>query len=162
MGVSESFGIARRVAYATSWHPVCSGIWQLRTLACTCIADAYSLEPWEEIIDDHFSHATVRHRHTFLQLEIHVYYSLSLGQAETSPALLLLKALLASLFLRLQLEDILLALDSTASGSISPHRVPPTIPVQRVAAWAAAVAARLRQRSPLACKVTDAIASTEK
>ncbi|KAL8438826.1 hypothetical protein Efla_003863 [Eimeria flavescens] len=71
---------------------------------------AYSLDPWEEVIDDHFNHST--------------------------------------------LEEILQSLDSASSSRRSHHRVYSSISADRVAAWAAAVAARIRQRSPLACKLT--------
>ncbi|KAL8455602.1 hypothetical protein Emag_000597 [Eimeria magna] len=53
-----------------------------------------------------------------------------------------------------ELEDVLHALDASASGRSSPARNSSSIPPKRVAAWAAAVAARIRQRSPLACKLT--------
>ncbi|KAL8435566.1 hypothetical protein ACSSS7_002411 [Eimeria intestinalis] len=56
--------------------------------------------------------------------------------------------------LSMQLEDVLRALDASASGRNLPRRNSSSIPSRRVAAWAAAVAARIRQRSPLACKLT--------
>ncbi|KAL8445791.1 hypothetical protein Emed_005347 [Eimeria media] len=71
---------------------------------------SYSLDMWEEIIDEHFRHST--------------------------------------------LEDVLHALDASASGRSSSAQKSSSIPPKRVAAWAAAVAARIRQRSPLACKLT--------
>ncbi|CDJ41481.1 3-hydroxyisobutyryl-CoA hydrolase, mitochondrial, related [Eimeria tenella] len=70
----------------------------------------YSLDLWEEIIDDHFHHST--------------------------------------------LEDVLHALDSTASGISSRQNLPSSLTPQRVATWAKAVASRIRQRSPLAQKLT--------
>ncbi|KAL8272373.1 hypothetical protein Esti_003663 [Eimeria stiedai] len=71
---------------------------------------SYSLDLWEEIIDEHFRHST--------------------------------------------LEDVLHALDASASGHNSARPSSSSIPPSRVAAWAAAVAARIRKRSPLACKLT--------
>lgn len=52
-----------------------------------------------------------------------------------------------------QLEDVLHALDSTASGISSRQNLPSSLTPQRVATWAKAVASRIRQRSPLAQKV---------
>ncbi|CDJ57973.1 Drosophila melanogaster CG5044 gene product, related [Eimeria maxima] len=52
------------------------------------------------------------------------------------------------------LEEILDALDATASNSSKVLLRPSMPPQQQQAAWAAATAARLRQRSPLAQKLT--------
>lgn len=49
-----------------------------------------------------------------------------------------------------QLEEVLHSLDATA------RKANTFFSVERVAAWAKAVAARIRQRSPLACKVSKA------
>ncbi|XP_026190412.1 3-hydroxyisobutyryl-CoA hydrolase, mitochondrial [Cyclospora cayetanensis] len=70
----------------------------------------YSLDLWEEIIDEHLHHST--------------------------------------------LEEVLDALDATGRGMRPLRGFPAPVPAQRIASWARAVAARIRQRSPLACKLT--------
>lgn len=71
---------------------------------------AYSLDLWEEVIDEHFSQPT--------------------------------------------LEDVLHSLDATAQKANTSRRMSAFLSGERIAAWAKAVAARIRQRSPLACKLT--------